>query len=77
VAHVSEIDAGLHAPTKIPKDIKMVKDEAPPSTGVGVAGMGGMAGGSPGGVFGGIAGSTGPATWNHPSRPARRASPVV
>ena len=51
--HVSEIDQGLHAPTKIPKDIKMIKeDAAPPPPSMGVAGMAGMAGGSPGGVFG-------------------------
>jgi protein TonB len=60
VPHVSEIDAGLHAPTKIPKDIKMIKEEAPPPpSSMGVAGMSGMSGGSPGGVFGGIAGGTG------------------
>jgi len=54
---VSEIDAGLHAPTKIPKDIKMLKeDAAPPPQMAGVAGMSGMgsAGGVPGGVMGGI-----------------------
>lgn len=68
MAHISEIDSGLHAPTKIPKDIKMLKDEAPPSAGVGVAGMQGMAGGSPGGVFGGIAGSTGPAIHVEPPK---------
>lgn len=57
---VSEIDQGLHAPTKIPKDIKMIKEEAPPppSTG-GVAGMSGMAGGAPGGIMGGVPGGTG------------------
>jgi protein TonB len=57
---VSEIDQGLHAPTKIPKDIKMVHEDAPPpppSSSMGV--MGGMAGGAPGGVFGGTAGGTG------------------
>ncbi len=60
IPHVSEIDQGLHAPTKIPKDIKMIKeDAAPPPPSMGVAGMAGMAGGSPGGVFGGIAGGTG------------------
>jgi protein TonB len=60
VPHVSEIDEGLHAPTKIPKDIKMIKeDAAPPPPSMGVAGMSGMAGGSPGGVFGGIAGGVG------------------
>jgi protein TonB len=60
IPHVSEIDQGLHAPTKIPKDIKMIKeDAAPPPPSAGVAGMAGMAGGSPGGVFGGMAGGTG------------------
>jgi protein TonB len=57
---VSEIDQGLHAPTKIPKDIKMVHEDAPPpppSSSMGV--MGGMAGGAPGGVFGGTAGGSG------------------
>ena len=70
VPHVSEIDQGLHAPTKIPKDIKMIKEDAPPppSTG-GVAGMDGMAGGSPGGVFGGITGGTGPAIHVAPPKP--------
>jgi protein TonB len=50
--------------TKIPKEIKMVKeDAAPPPTMAGVAGMDGMAGGSAGGVMGGILGGigTGPA----------------
>jgi protein TonB len=57
---VSEIDQGLHAPTKIPKDIKMVKEEAAPTM-AGVAGMSGMGSGTgvPGGVMGGI--GTGPA----------------
>src|SRR6202012_2065005 len=50
VKMVSEMDQGLHAPTKIPKDIKMIKEEAPPppSSG-GVAGVSGMAGGGAGG----------------------------
>jgi protein TonB len=53
---VSEIDSGLHAPTTIPKDIKMLKeDAAPPSNSGGVVGMaGGMAGGQEGGVVGGM-----------------------
>ena len=53
----------LTAPTKIPKDIKMVKDDSPPApAGAGVAGMDGMAGGAAGGIgsiLGGI--GTGPA----------------
>jgi protein TonB len=55
---VSEIDQGLHAPTKIPKDIKMVKDEAPPSVG-GMGVMGGM-GSAVGGSLGGVMGALGP-----------------
>jgi protein TonB len=50
----------LRAPTKIPKEIKMVKeDEAPPQV-AGVAGgvPGGVAGGAMGGVLGGIVGSS-------------------
>jgi len=47
----------LVAPTKIPKDIKVVSEkEAPPSQGFGVAGMEGM-GGSAGGAMGSMFGS--------------------
>ncbi len=70
---VSEIDQGLHAPTKIPKDIKMLKDDAPPPTQMaGVAGMGGM-GGSGNGVLGGVFGGTGtapPVVARVPPKPA-------
>ncbi len=61
IPHVSEIDQGLHAPTKIPKDIKMIKEDAapPPPSAAGVAGMSGMAGGAPGGILGGMPGGTG------------------
>jgi periplasmic protein TonB len=58
---VSEmINNQLTAPTKIPHDIKIVKEDAPPSTAIGVAGM---EGGSSGGAMGGVLGSlgTGPA----------------
>ena len=50
----------LMAPTKIPKQIKMVTEkEAPPSQGFGVAGMEGMGGsGAPGGVIGGLFGGS-------------------
>jgi protein TonB len=52
---VSEIDSGLHAPAKIPKEIKMIKEEAAPSTGGGgVQGMQGMSGGNSNGVAGGL-----------------------
>jgi protein TonB len=60
---VSEIvDGALRAPTKIPKQVKMIQeDEAPPpSTGVVGGVVGGVPGGSTGGVIGGIIGSTAP-----------------
>jgi protein TonB len=76
---VSELDQGLHAPTKIPKDIKMMKDDAPPPPSGGVAGMG-MAGGSgaPGGVFGGMGLGNGPTVVKaKPAGPARISGGVV
>ena len=63
VQRVSEIvDGALRAPTKIPKQVKMIQeDEAPPpSTGVVGGVVGGVPGGSTGGVIGGIIGSTAP-----------------
>ena len=58
---VSELDSGLHAPTKIPKDIKIMKDDAPPPAAGGVVGMGAAGGnGAPGGVFGGMGLNSGP-----------------
>jgi protein TonB len=51
---VSEIDSGLHAPTKIPKEIKMIHEEAAPVAGTGVAGMQGMGGPGNGSVAGGL-----------------------
>jgi protein TonB len=60
----------LTAPTKIPKEIKMVKEEAAPST-AGVAGMEGMAGGSGGGVLGGVLGGVG----NGPAPVVKAAAP--
>jgi len=80
---VSEIDQGLHAPTKIPKDIKMLKeDAAPPPQVAGVAGMAGMGGGSAGGVPGGVLGGMGTAPTpvvkvEKPKGPARVSSGVV
>lgn len=54
------IDSGFHAPTKIPKDIaKVVEEAAPPPTTAGVAGMSGM--GSVGGAAGGVLGGMGTA----------------
>lgn len=78
---VSEIDAGLHAPTKIPKDIKMLKeDAAPPPTMAGVAGMSGMGSGSgvPGGVMGGIGTAPSPVVKVAPPKgPTRVSSGVI
>ena len=80
---VSEIDQGLHAPTKIPKDIKMLKeDAAPPPQVAGVAGMSGMSGGSAGGVPGGVLGGMGNAPAvavrvEKPKGPARVSSGVM
>ncbi|HKD44978.1 MAG TPA: energy transducer TonB [Candidatus Angelobacter sp.] len=55
VQKVSEVVNGqLRAPTKIPKQVKMIEEEeAPPPTGV----MGGVVGGVPGGQAGGVLGS--------------------
>jgi len=77
---VSEIDAGLHAPTKIPKDIKMLKEDAPPPTMAGVAGMSGMGSGSgvPGGVMGGIGTAPTPVVKIAPPKgPTRVSSGVI
>ncbi|MGA3211175.1 MAG: energy transducer TonB [Terriglobales bacterium] len=55
----TEIDNGkLKTPTKIPDQIKMVKDEEDPSTmaGAGVGVVGGIPGGVPGGQMGGVLG---------------------
>jgi protein TonB len=54
VRPVTEIDNGqLKAPTKIPKRIAMITEEAPPTGNIGGV-VGGMAGGSVGGVLGSI-----------------------
>ncbi len=71
---------GLHAPTKIPKDIKMLKEEAAPPTMAGVAGMSGMGSGSgvPGGVMGGIGTAPAPVVKVAPPKgPTRVSSGVV
>jgi protein TonB len=76
---ISEIDQGLHAPTKIPKDIKMVKEEAAPQV-AGVAGMSGMGSGNgvPGGVMGGIGSAPAPVVRvEKPKGPVRVSSGVV
>ena len=56
------MDAGkLVAPKVIPKDIKIIKEEAAPDMNAGMAGgvPGGVAGGSMGGVIGGVIGGMG------------------
>lgn len=63
VQKVSEIvDGSLRAPTKIPKQVKMIEEDAapPPSSGVMGGVVGGVPGGSSGGVIGGIIGSAAP-----------------
>jgi protein TonB len=49
----------LQAPSKIPKEIKQIKESSAPPTMAGVSGMEGMGGGTPGGVMGGILGGIG------------------
>ena len=65
------IDAGkLVAPKVIPKDIKIIKEDAPDmsaNTGMGVPG--GVAGGSLGGALGGIASRFGVRTGGHDGHP--------
>ena len=63
VQKVSEIvDGSLRAPTKIPKQVKMIAEEEAPAPDTGVMGgvVGGVPGGSAGGVIGGIIGSAAP-----------------
>jgi protein TonB len=53
------LDNQLQAPSKIPKEIKQIKESAAPPSMAGVSGMEGMGGGTPGGVMGGILGGVG------------------
>jgi len=65
------MDAGkLVAPKVIPKDVKIIKEEAAPDMSAGMAGgvPGGVAGGSMGGVIGGVIGGMGGAP--PPPKPA-------
>jgi periplasmic protein TonB len=52
------INGQLRTPTKIPKTIQMIKEEAAPPPMMGSGVVGGVPGGSMGGVIGGIIGST-------------------
>ena len=79
---VSEIDSGLHAPTKIPKEIKMLKEEAAPSSGPelqGMQGMGGSGGGVAGSLFAGLSASAPvvPRVVAKPTGPVRVSSGTV
>jgi periplasmic protein TonB len=63
VQKVSEVvDGALRAPTKIPKQIKMMQEDEAPAPNTGVVGgvVGGVPGGSAGGVIGGLIGSAAP-----------------
>ena len=53
------LDNQLQAPSKIPKEIKQIKESSAPPSMAGVSGMEGMGGGTPGGVMGGILGGIG------------------
>jgi protein TonB len=58
------MDAGkLVQPKAIPKDIKIIKEDAPDMSSMGMQGgvVGGVAGGQMGGVIGGVIGGSGPA----------------
>jgi protein TonB len=58
--HVQTVNP-FEAPTKIPHEIKQVKEEPPPPTNQGVAGMEGMGGGGAiGGILGGMGNSPAP-----------------
>lgn len=59
-AHLMEAGK-LVAPKVIPKDVKIIKEEAEPDPGLGMMGgvPGGVAGGSMGGVIGGVIGGSG------------------
>ena len=74
VAHL--MDAGkLVTPKAIPKDLKIIKEEAePPDMGGGMVGgvPGGVAGGSAGGVLGGVIGGAGTAPPPPPKAALRR-----
>ncbi len=68
------MDAGkLVAPKVIPKEVKIIKEEAEPDVSVGMTGgvPGGVAGGSMGGVLGGVIGGMGGA----PPPPLARTAP--
>jgi len=55
------MDAGkLVAPKVIPKDVKIIREEAEPDMGMSGGVVGGVAGGSMGGVIGGVVGSVTP-----------------
>jgi protein TonB len=69
----------LQAPSKIPHDIKQIKESSAPPAMAGVSGMEGMGGGSAGGVMGGILGGigTGPAVKAAPPKKLSISSGVM
>jgi len=76
VKPVHLMEAGkLVAPKVIPKDLKVIKEEAEPDIGAGMVGgvPGGVAGGSSGGVLGGVIGGAG----NAPPPPKATAKRVT
>ena len=79
VQKVSEIvDGSLRAPTKIPKQVKMIEEDAAPAPSGVVGGVvGGVPGGSAGGVIGGIIGSAAPPPKVAPPQKLRVSSGVA
>jgi protein TonB len=73
------LDNALRAPSKIPKDIKMIKEDAAPPSFSGGGVMGGIGVGGPGGVVGGtgLATSAPVVTKAAPKGPIRISSGVV
>ncbi len=72
------MDAGkLMAPKVIPKDIKIIKEDAEPDMGGGMGVAGGVPGGTMGGVLGGIIGGMAPPAKPRPTGPVKIGGNVI
>jgi periplasmic protein TonB len=75
--HVQTVNP-FEAPTKIPHEIKQVKEEPPPPSNVaGVAGMEGLGGGGIGGVLGGMGNAPAPVVKAAPPKKIAISSGVI
>jgi protein TonB len=75
--HVQTVNP-FEAPTKIPHEIKQVKEEPPPPTNQGVAGMEGMgSGGAIGGILGGMGSAPAPVVKAAPPKKIAISSGVI